>query len=502
MIGVLSEQRGRTPASDTKTVRPVRFRVPAGVDVLALRFDYGPRVSTSEAENAKQLEAAFELHTARRRTFFTDEQLAEHRRALNVDGRAKNLANLLNVTLIDPRGKWRGRWDRNPSSDDGSLVLAESHASRGFLPGEIHEGEWTAAIECHGVFGDPVDWELRLEARGPLSAAEIEKLASLATATAKAKRSGPGWYFGEMHSHTVHSDGKWELEELASKVSATGCDFLCLTDHNTMSAHLAPPALPVTLIRGIELTTFYGHHPVYGISEMVPWHDNGRVRSLEEMAPEVRAQGGVVGVAHPFVPGDPMCTGCRMVPGLDPKHFDTFEVWYRRWNSPGADNEAAYAQWNEYWRQGHRVTAVGSRDVHGADQDAPFPHEMPLTGVYADDNTEEAILRALKAGRVIVSGGPIGDMSLRGKDGTTARLGETLTSGEAPTAIVDLTRTEPGVELRVLRNGEVIHRVPGAFDGTFEFSLDGHGPGWYRAELWMGDAPRLLTNHVMWDPAR
>ncbi|MEZ4256679.1 MAG: CehA/McbA family metallohydrolase [Polyangiales bacterium] len=500
MPSALLHQRGDTRATDSKTVKALSFDVPQGVEALTLRFDYQPRTTSDEAKNKALLQAAFEIHTERRKSLLSSDELAKHREALGVERRAKCLDNLMNVVLVDPNGQWRGRWDRNPSSNDGALVLAEAHASRGFLPGEIQPGTWTAAIECHGVFGEPVSWEIAVEAREPLTDDEIDRLRSRAVATKDRKRRGAGWYFGEMHSHTVHSDGKWEIEELASKVRANGSDFLCLTDHNTMSGHEEPPELPLTLIRGSELTTFHGHHPIYGLKDMVPWHEGGRVLPLKEVAPRVRAQNGLVSIAHPFVPGDPLCTGCRMPKDLDPEDFDSMELGDRRWLSPGADNVAAYNLWNDYWRRGHRIVGVGARDVHGPDQEGSFPGEMPLTGVFAEDNTPSAILEGLRRGRVIVSGGPIVELALSVGGGAPARIGESI-RGDVDAAEVTISNLDAPAELRLLDKGEVIERTDVAADGTETFALTGRGPGWYRAELWAGDVPRTITNHVIWEEA-
>ena len=72
-----------------------------------------------------------------------------------------------------------------------------------------------------------------------------------------------------------------------------------------------------------------------------------------------------------------------MVDGLPPGSFDLIEVWYRRWSSPGSDNQAGYEYWNRLWAEGHRKTAVAARDWHGPEQEGPFPGELPLTGVFA-----------------------------------------------------------------------------------------------------------------------
>lgn len=500
MVGNLLRERGAVGTADNKTVKIHRFEVGPDVEALTLAFDYGPRVATDRAKNLPLVEAAFELHTRRRRAVLAPDAIAKHRAALNVDARAEGLANLMNVVLIDQQGRWRGRWDRNPSSDAGALVLARDHASRGFLPGAIEPGTWTCAIECHGLFQDGISYEVSVEAIADPGRRPTAPARSGPWGPGVSRRTGPGWYFGEMHSHTVHSDGKWEVAGLADKAAGTGADFLCLTDHNTISGHLEETndTLPLTLVSGMELTTFHGHHPIYGIDAMIPWHEDGRVLGLDETGKRARAMGGLVGVAHPFVPGDPLCTGCRMIDTLDPRTFDMMEVWYRRWDSPGADNEAAYALWNEHWRNGHPITAVAARDWHGPDQDGPFPGPLPFTGVYAADNTPGGILEGLRSGRVIMSGGPVLDVSLR--EGTrVVPMGGASAMG-APSLHVEASRLDGPAELRVFRAGVPFHVVP--VEGpSLDLSLPAPAPGHYRAELWThGDPqrPLAITNHVVW----
>lgn len=463
---------------ESKTVQTRAFDVPAGVEALTLRFDYRPRSTEDAATIAPAVEAAFELHTRRRAATASAEEIAAWRQTMGIEGRSKMLHNLLNVTIVDPKGVWRGRWDRNPAGA-GMLLLARTAASRGFLPGAIEPGRWTAAVEIHGVFGgEAVTWELEVDARDAPTADELAALVE-PSAPGPARRRGPGWYFGELHSHSVHSDGRHEIADLAGRVAARGADFLALTDHNTLSGHLDPPAVPLTLIPGCELTTFHGHHPLYGLREMPPWHLDGRVVPLSEIAPGVRAQGGVVGVAHPFVPGDPLCTGCRMPSTLDPKDFDVMEVWYRRWQGLGSDNEAAYQLWNKFWREGRRIVATAARDWHGPEQDEVFPGEFPFTGVYAEDNTAEAIIDGLRRGRVIMTGGPILDLTLAAGGGLA----------------LELARLDAPAELRLYRDGDVEHRAPISRDGAVP--LPTLTPGAWRAELWAGALPRVITNHVV-----
>ncbi len=492
----LLKASGRVLPGDSKTVRALHFDVPPGVQALAFRFDFRPRTSERREVNAPLVDAAIAHHNRGTWAGQPPEVLAAQRRGLGAENLSRSLNNLMNAVLIDPAGVWRGRWDRNPSSEEEALVLSARGASKGFLEGPIPAGRWTVAVEAHGVYGEPVTWDAAVDARPAPSDEEVRRLKGPVAGGAQGgRRTGRGWYFGELHSHTLHSDGVHELEDLAGRARALGLDWLALTDHNTTSGLLEPRALPLTLLPGCELTTFHGHHPIYGLTEIIPWHRDGRVLPLAELAPQIRQKGGVVSVAHPFKIGDPLCTGCRMPEGLSPESFDLFEVWYRRWDAPESDNPAAYALWNGYWRAGRRVTAVAARDWHGPSQEGPFPGPMAFTGILADDDSVPALLQGLKKGAVILSGGPVAELSLVA-GGQRAGIGETLRARTAELEI-SLSRLAEPAQLRVFRSGAQVETLEVKGDGQHRLPGIADRPGWYRVELWSGAAPRAITNHVV-----
>jgi hypothetical protein len=504
----LLRAEGVAGAADSKTVRVLALDVPEGVAVLSLAFDYAPRKSLDEMRNTELVEGAL-AHHHKSCAYVAHAKPEEERLAAEraeVKNHYRELHNLMNVVLIDPEGRWRGRWDRNPSSDGGALYLGRDRASKGFIPGAIVSGRWQVAIECHGIFGAPVRWQVAVDACETIPA---DAFGETTTHPGDAAREPPipkrRYYFGEMHSHTFHSDGRNDVFELAAKAKALGIDFVALTDHNTMSGLLeleeavknGRAQIPVTIVPGCELTTFHGHHPIYGVKELVPWHRDGRVLPLDEIAPVVRAAGGIVSVAHPFKLGDPICTGCRMPDGLSPKSFDLMEVWYRRWDAAESDNEAAYALWNRYWSEGQQVTAVAARDWHGPSQEKPFPGQFPFTGVHAASASVEDLLEGLARGRVIMSGGPILDLVLATKKGGQAAIGGTLVTKSPAIACVSIERLEGAAELRLFRRGEIATRL--AVEGEGDYEIEGYAeePGWYRAELWRDDEPLVITNHVV-----
>lgn len=491
----LLETSGRVRAEDSKRVLLHHVDVPAGVEALALTFDYAPRRCSDPRTIAPLVDAAIETHLATHcpsRRAQVEPRL-ERVRARTVEA---GLNNLLNVTLVDPNGVWRGRWDRNPSSDSGALTVGANAASKGFLPGAIVPGRWTVAVEIHGVFGEAVEYCLKIA-----TSAEPEPspraTSSIRPGTPHRLRwgeEGRRWYLGEMHAHTVHSDGAHELVELAHRASRIGLDFLCLTDHNATSGYREIDGLPLTIVRGSELTTFAGHHPFYGLERTEAWHEDGAVLPFGVVAARARSRGAFVSIAHPFKLGDPLCTGCRMTADYDADDVDAIEVWYRRWDGADWDDRAAYDVWNRAWAAGKPLTALAARDWHGPAQESPFPGEEPFTAVLADDDSEAAILAGLSAGRVIMTGGPL--LTLHVGD---AGIGDRIRAPAERSMRCELAEVEEGSTLVVLKDNEPFYSCPIDDDGPHAVDLD-VPVGWYRAELRRDDAPRVITNHLVVEP--
>ena len=473
---MLIEETNSAGADRSKTVIPHSFDVPAGTEALHLRFDYGPRKCTAPDAARAAIASAIDRHVGT----FPPSMQPELREILRERLLNRGVNNLLNVVLIDPSGRWRGRWDRNPASRDGALVLSEHGASDGFLPGAIMPGRWTASVEVHCVLGDPVTYRLSVAAGPPLE--PRPPVNGRASSGRRLRQrwgaAGERWRLGELHSHSIHSDGAHEVEELLGRADALGIDFLALTDHNATSGLTEVANPPLTVLFGCELTTFFGHHPVYGIDAPPPWHHGDRNADFTALFNGIRQSGGVVSVAHPFKIGDPICTGCRAGP-FDPAAVDMMEVWYRCWNDPEHDDRAALAMWDRFWDEGHPVTGVAARDWHGPAQETPFPGEEPFTAVRSDSDDAGAILAGLKRGQVVMTGGPLIEL-----DRARAEL------------TIRTYATEPGSELRIVRAGKIVERIPVASD--LELTRPA-GEGRWRAELWRGDRPRAITNHVMFE---
>ena len=91
------------------------------------------------------------------------------------------------------------------------------------------------------------------------SSAAFPPLLNLDTPQPSLAARPDGWYRGELHCHSQHSDGDSPPTDLIAEAQKLGLDFLAITDHNNIS-HLAVLARQnpsnLVLIPGFEVTTY------------------------------------------------------------------------------------------------------------------------------------------------------------------------------------------------------------------------------------------------------
>jgi|Deesub1362A_J573_1020465.scaffolds.fasta_scaffold00808_5 hypothetical protein len=105
----------------------------------------------------------------------------------------------------------------------------------------------------------------------------------------------------ELHAHSNNSDGRDSVKNLITSAIEKGIEAISITDHNTIGGSLEAMELvedehlPILVIPGVEISTRDGHLLAYGITDDI---DSGM--GMENTAREVRKNGGVSVVAHPF----------------------------------------------------------------------------------------------------------------------------------------------------------------------------------------------------------
>ena len=322
---------------------------------------------------------------------------------------------VLDLGAVDPQ-RFRG-WS---GSERERVVIGSEEATPGYLPGALRPGTWNILVGLHRVPEDGVEYEADVR----IGAARPDPLPPPPPRPERPPRrevpatNGRRWLAGDLHAHTVYSDGVLTIDELACLAAGRGLDFLAITDHNSPSHHPHLPAAAahagLILLPGQEVTTDEGHANYYGTG----WIDFREPSDAWLDAAE--AHGGLLSVNHPLA-GD--CRWRRPLRRRPP----LAEVWHSSWDRAAPVPIA----WWLGWGAGH---PIGGSDFHRWNDDG-LPGQ-PTTWVEAEDND---VLGALAAGRTAISAGRDGPLLVRHDGGLLALDAEGATLHQPDGALRPIT---------------------------------------------------------------
>lgn len=438
---------GAMTGADHQTYREVPFRVPAGVSRLTVEFAYT----------------------------------------------GKEQKSVIDLGLRDPQ-RFRGWSGGNKSR----FTVSDSDATPSYLAGPLPPGDWKL------VLGVP---NLRKDGTATYTARIFFQRGPAPTTFAEAAlKTGPGWYRGDLHMHTAHSDGSCASKKgvrvpcpvfrTLEAAEARGLDFIAVTDHNATSQNealreLAPFFDDLLLIPGREITTFHGHANVFGLTGPLDFQiGSPRAPTLATLQNEVEKAGGLLSINHPNLPSGEVCMGC----GWSDKATD-----FRRVQAIEAVNggqaEGPFSGvgfWEARLNEGFRIAAIGGSDNHDAALDSTKPASVgyPTTVVHAAELSQPAILAAIRAGHVFVDTQGSRERTLEvtaTSGGHTAEMGDSLAApaGARVRFTVRVTHAA-GALLSISGNGPKPKLAAQAFsdDETLSFEVAGDGRAhWLRMDV-------------------
>ena len=292
----------------------------------------------------------------------------------------------------------------------------------------------------------------------------------------------------ELHCHTLHSDGGFTPKGLQQAAVEDGIEIIALTDHNTFSGISELDEKICPFIRGIEWTTYFGHMLVLGAEDFIDWRD-AVPDNIDEKISAVKKSGGIVGIAHPFQCGSPICTGGRWEFNVKKwENVDYMEIWHEELFHGSAENINSVLMWNDLLDKGYRIAAVYGRDWHRPSTENRF-YGRTYLGVDGCLCGESA-LEAIKNGRTVVSAGALFYFNVYA-GGKKYGIGSRVPAGKLKFEFTVDTKTQGNTacaqnikyeEIFITGNGgNTIAKLP-IEEKTAEITVK--QGAWYRAELW------------------
>lgn len=311
----------------------------------------------------------------------------------------------------------------------------------------------------------------------------------------------PNEYVGNLHVHTVYSDGSGSHNQVAAAALEAGLDFVVVTDHNVLVGGLDGyrhrQGRRVLLVTAEEIhdpnrQPQRNHLLAYEVGrELAPL-----AAEPQRLIDGVRAEEGLAFLAHPYERAAPRFgEGDYSWVSWEVEGFTGLEIWnfmsefkslltswpaalsyaYQPHRIASGPFPETLDRWDQLLAAGKRVVAIGGSDAHarlvrkGPLRRTIFPYEFLFRAVNTHVLTDEALtgeveldrrrlFLALRRGRCFV--GYDLPASTRGfrftatSDRGTALMGETVTAQFGATFQI---RTPRRCRLRLLRDGELIN---------------------------------------------
>lgn len=219
------------------------------------------------------------------------------------------------------------------------------------------------------------------------------------------------WYRGNLHTHTINSDGDSSPWDVMAWYKRNGYQFLAITDHNTFTdpAHFDSNPNDNFLLLGAEEVTNEKtvHVNAIGISRVIPAQRGSTVTELLQASIDaIRAQGAVALINHPNFRW--AFTATEMLPVKGPVLLEIASGHPTVNHSGDGLVPATEQMWDQLLSAGVRVFAVAVDDAHNFRQEFSLERANPGRAwvvVRAPSLTREHIVAALNAGEFYASSG-------------------------------------------------------------------------------------------------
>jgi hypothetical protein len=451
-------------------------------------------------------------HTYRTEPFAVPDGVA--RITVEFDYTGKEQRGVIDLGLLGPDGAIRG-WS---GGNKRIFTISGVDATPSYLPTATRAGIWALLLGVPNLRQDAkADYTAKVYFSKTLAVADEPEV--LRTPL----RAGAGWYRGDLHSHTGHSDGSCATRSggkpvpcplflTAQAAAQRGLDFIAVTEHNGVAhangiRELQPYFDQLLLLPGRELTSFFGHGNFFGSVEPIDFRVGGGGQKDWDTVLAGLPKQGLFSINHPVRPSGENCMGCGWDTDVDMRRVQAIEA------VNGADADTRYSGipfWQAQLQRGMHLTAIGGSDNHHADQADPKAAGAigsPTTVVYSAELSQTAILGAIRAGHVFVdvAGSPDRLLELTARaGGERAMMGDSLRApaGASVKFALRVVRAE-GARVVVLLDGDPAALLKdgrvGSDDAQQDFSWTSDGKRhWLRVDVRSAEGKLLLLGNPIY----
>ncbi len=445
---------------------------------------------------------------------------------ITFDYTGKEQHTALDLGLLDPSELrcWSG-------GNKSTLTVGLMDATPSCLAGAIPQGTWNVLVGVPNIRAS-VESHYTIHVYFSSTGAVANEPAVLR----EPLRGGPGWFRGDLHMHTAHSDGQCPGQTgkmvpcpvffTADAAARRGLDFIAITDHNASSQYdamreLQPYFDKVLLIPGREITTFQGHINFLGSTDFVDFrldsHLEGKtVPDVNALLRETARVGAIASINHPNSPTGEFCLGCGWKPAVSSSGPVDMHLLTGVEAVNGGDERYGISDlpfWNKQLNRGCRLTGIGGSDNHRPMQplDQIGSVGSPTTAVYATELSTPAILDGIRAGHVFIDVAGTRDRALdltAQSAGQIAHGGDSLDAAQGDPIQFEAHVTDAlGGTVLWIEDGQQITPPTNGYIGTelatipLPWTSDG-ARHWFRAEVAGADGKLWLIGnpvYVNWE---
>lgn len=377
------------------------------------------------------------------------------------------------------------------------VFIAKDFATHGYVAGEIESGKWHMIFGLASVADEGVDIKInikfnQIDEKAKQQFEDEEKRTFSFKQNEELERTKTGdliWFAGDLHTHTIHGDGRWSVKGIFESAKSNNLDFVALTEHNTFTHHSETEKESknypnILALNGQEVTTYGGHINVWGLptDEWVDFRvPPNKEESAKQIVNEAEKFGAIASINHPLMG----CGGCIWTYG-DWTNMTSVEIWNATWDE---QDEFALKQWDELLQKGKMITAIGSSDSHQRPEEpSDYPTNLPIgeptVFIGAKEKTKESLFEAIKNGKAFVAENSRRLIKFSANEKATIGDKIEVGKGEKISLKFSTKNFEKSSKVKIISNGKVLKEFEISGENfAEEFELKANENGYVRLEI-------------------